>query len=250
MIIDAHIHVGPWDYEYYFSLGNTVQKLSRILDDCGIEAAVVMPSDKKDNYTLLNELKRVKARRFWFFPWFDPRDSGWKRFLEENIDYISGIKIHSSLDRIEGGLTNGIYRPFLEFAQEKGLSVLAHSGRWQRFGSYRFIFEAAQNYRSVNFIIAHLGGDFDMLKVLSPRELKNYNLENVYFDISATKEYWAIELAIKEVGAQKIIFGSDFPVMYPKMMIEAVEALNVSYEDKEKIFSGNILKLLNEGKKI
>jgi hypothetical protein len=89
-----------------------------------------------------------------------------------------------------------------------------------------------------------------MLKINSPKELKILGLKNVYFDISATREYWAIERGIEEVGPERFIFGSDFPVMHPRMMIEAVEALDIAKEEKEKIYSGNILKLLDGQRRI
>ena len=64
MIIDSHIHVGAWDYEYYFPLRNTAEGLCRVLDGCDIESAIVMPSDRKENTALLKDLIGLKAGRF------------------------------------------------------------------------------------------------------------------------------------------------------------------------------------------
>jgi len=47
------------------------------------------------------------------------------------------------------------------------------------------------------------------------------------------------------VGAEKVIFGSDYNIGLPKMYIPIIESLNISANEKELIFSGNILRLLN-----
>jgi aminocarboxymuconate-semialdehyde decarboxylase len=56
----------------------------------------------------------------------------------------------------------------------------------------------------------------------------------------------AVLCAVQTVGADHVVFGSDFPpVPIPlKRSVEVVEALSASKEDKEKILGGNAAKLL------
>ncbi len=56
----------------------------------------------------------------------------------------------------------------------------------------------------------------------------------------------AVLCAVQTVGADRVVFGSDFPpVPIPlKRFVEVVEALAVSKEEKEKILGGNAAKLL------
>lgn len=246
MIIDGHMHFGKWDYKPYSSLFVTVQALDDILDKCGIDGAVLIPSDRKNNVLLLQQIRRHGKKRYWFFPWISPKVAGWKKFLEENIAHIDGIKVHSSLDSVAGGITNPLYRPILEFADENKLPFLVHCGRHQETASYKFALKAAREFRGINFILAHLGGDHEELKLRAPEAVKKHKLDNVVFDISATREFWAIENAARLIGAGKLIFASDYPVMHPKVALENIYILKLSNKDKELILSKNLLRLLKK----
>lgn len=249
MIIDGHIHVGDWVYKHYSSLSVKVSELNQLLDRCGIDGAVLFPTDKRDNENLLNQIKEFGRKRYWFFPWINPKENRWREFLEKNIEYINGIKVHSSLDGIMGGITNPVYEPLIEFAKTEKLIMYVHSGRWKEAASYTFVLEMARKYREINFIIAHLGGNHEELKIKAPEDLKKTRLDNVFFDISATREFWAIEKGIKLVGAEKFIFGSDYPVMHPKMALECIDVLNISDREKTLILGENIFNMLQNNKK-
>ncbi len=56
----------------------------------------------------------------------------------------------------------------------------------------------------------------------------------------------AVLCAVQTVGADHVLFGSDFPPVpiALKRSVEVVEALSVSEEDKEKILGGNAARLL------
>lgn len=248
MVIDGHIHVGDWVYKHYASLSITVKDLNSLLDKSRIDGAVIFPSDKKDNVGLLSQIKKSGKKRYWFFPWFNPRCNNWKEFFKEHIADISGIKIHSSLDRVMGGVTNKIYLPMLEFAKEKKLLMYVHCGRWQEAASYKFVLEIAKIYPGINFIISHLGGDHEELKLQAPVDAKRMKLKNVIFDISATREFWTIENGVKLLGAERFVFGSDYPVMHPKVAMECVNVLNISKREKRMIQGENLLNVLNKNK--
>jgi len=248
MIIDGHIHIGSWNYKYYSSLSVDICQLNKLLDRCGIDGAVLVPTDRRENHVLLNEIKRKGNKRYWFFPWINPKEDDWRTFLGTHIKEISGIKVHSSLDHILGGITNKIYMPLLEFAQKEGLLMYVHCGRWQEAASYKFVLQMARKYNKANFIIAHLGGDHEELKIQAPLEVKKSRLKNVFFDISATREFWAIESGLRLLGADRFIFGSDYPVMHPQVALEIINVLDIPMKDKEFILSGNLSRLLNNRK--
>jgi predicted TIM-barrel fold metal-dependent hydrolase len=46
------------------------------------------------------------------------------------------------------------------------------------------------------------------------------------------------------VGVEKVVFGTDFPVISPKKFIQSIKSLNLSQEVEEAIFSRNAEKLL------
>ncbi len=239
-IIDAHIHVGQWEYKYYSSLNSNVSAINDLLDDCNIGGAVLMPTDMRNNLELLEDIRINGNKSYFYFAWMDPRDKTSIKFLNENAGRIDGLKFHSGIDQVEGGVMQDIYQPYLEFAEENEKPVIVHCGRWQEMSSYRFGLDAAEKYPTVRFILAHLGGDFEGLKIEAPLELKERLLKNVWFDISATREFWTIKMAVDQIGAEKLIFGSDFPVMHPLMSLESVNVLNLTDDDLERIFYKNL----------
>lgn len=249
MIIDGHIHIGRWSYRHYSSLSVDVTGLDGLLDTCGIDGAVLFPSDIRDNQSLLDQIKKTGKKKYWFFPWVNPKEKGWEDFIVGNIGSISGIKVHSSLDKIMGGITNRVYEPLLEFAAAKGLIMYVHCGRWQEASSYAFVLDMAKKYKKTIFIIAHLGGDHEELKLKAPAELKESRLTNVFIDISATREFWAIEAGVKLLGAGRFLFGSDYPVMHPKVALECVNVLNITDKDKRMILGENIVGILQNNRR-
>ena len=245
MIIDGHIHIGDWLYRHYSSLSVTVKDLDTLLKKSGIDGAILFPSDKKDNRGLLDQIKRGVNRKYWFFPWIDPKIKDWNEFVKNNLRDISGIKIHSSLDGIMGGLTNKLYRPVLELAKEEKLLMYVHCGRWQKAASYKFVLHMAGEYPGINFIISHLGGDHEELKLQAPLDARRMKTENVTFDISATRESWTIDNGVKILGAERFIFGSDFPVMHPRVALECLNVSHITANERKMILGENVLNLLN-----
>jgi predicted TIM-barrel fold metal-dependent hydrolase len=246
MIIDGHIHVGKWNYKHYALLKVDIRGLDALLGACGIDQGLVMPTDKKDNAALLEEIKKYARKKYWFFPWIDPKKKGWLDFIAQNIKQIHGIKVHPSLDGIMGSVSNRLYRPVLEAAQKNGLPLLVHCGRWQEASSYKFPLEMAALYKDVNFILAHLGGDSEELKLAAPLAAKKLGLKNVFFDLSATREFWAIEKAAEVIGVDKLIFASDYPVMHPKVALENIRILNMPQAEKKLILGGNLARILEK----
>lgn len=90
-------------------------------------------------------------------------------------------------------------------------------------------------------VVAHLDGyglfDFAMETMRSR--------ENVYFDISAhgTRE-GMLQEAVSRVGADRILFGTDYPGYSPVPFLESVQNAAISTRDKEKILYGNAARLL------
>lgn len=71
-------------------------------------------------------------------------------------------------------------------------------------------------------------------------------LDNVFLDISGTGilRYGVIKKLVTEVGAERILFGTDYPVGNPSAYINGVLGEKISDREKEMIFSGNAKKLL------
>lgn len=93
-----------------------------------------------------------------------------------------------------------------------------------------------------NFVFAHPG---DIPRVKGHIEIMK-RLENVYLDLSGTGlfRFGMLKHLVSSVGAERILFGTDYPICNPKMYVEAVLFEKISDREKELILSGNAKRLL------
>ena len=76
------------------------------------------------------------------------------------------------------------------------------------------------------------------------KEVKSIT-KNVYYDTAATSYLYEkdiFEISIKLIGSEKILFGSDFPILNPSKILN--EMKKVSDSDLEKITFTNAKYLL------
>ena len=242
MIIDGHIHAGYWSTERFLGRGVPLLALEACLAECDIDGAVL--TDLCRNDLVLEFMDGERKKRYWFVPWVNPGAAGDLDFVEEHKARVDGIKLHPSCDRIK--VTDERVVPFLEFAGRQHVPVVIHCGRWQEMSSYRFALEVAGKYPDINFILSHMGGDTPELETATTDAIKERALANAYLGIEGVREYWAVQRAIDELGADRVIFGSDYPLGHPRMYLGLVDALTLSAEDRQKVLGSNILRLLGE----
>ena len=126
-----------------------------------------------------------------------------------------------------------------EVAQAKRVPIFVHPGITREASD---ISSLVKMYQGVVFIIAHTGCQcFDEVTELAR------TCNNVFVD---TSSYIATQKKIQRIcdtaGAEKLIFGTDVPVMCtdPAEALEKIRTLNASDADKEKILGGNLQRIL------
>ena len=244
MIVDGHIHATYWSRERFLGRGVGFDELEQCLEECGIDGAVLTSTDLRRNLDVLNFIKGPTRKHYWFFPWINPRERSDLAFLEKHLAGIHGIKLHPSCDRVR--VTDPLTKPILEFAEAHRLPVMIHCGRWQEMSSYAFALEVAALYPQVRFILSHMGGDTPELEMATIAGIEKGELDNVYLGLEGVREYWAVQEAIDRLGAEHVIFGSDYPLGHPKIYLGLVEALKIDDSQRSLIIGGNILRLLRE----
>lgn len=107
--------------------------------------------------------------------------------------------------------------------------------------------------QQTKFIIAHMGGPdfykiagFTLVKTLNPKMLSN-----VWYDLSATIHIYAdspyrsqFEWAIRNIGTDRILFGSDQPAVTLQNALDDFNKLDLSDDEKEQISYKNAKNLL------
>lgn len=110
-------------------------------------------------------------------------------------------------------------------------------------GEYDVMEELVEAYPEVKFIIAHLGSHnneklVDKFIGLAKRS------ENVFLDSSWSDVPWKIHDAIKIAGADKVVFGSDGPLIHPLIELTKIKVLKLNEEEEELVLWKNIARLI------
>ncbi|KAA0210795.1 hypothetical protein FBQ84_02990 [Ignavibacteria bacterium CHB1] len=242
MIIDSHIHIGKWS-EVFFNYTSTVEQAIYVMKSSGVDAAVCMPTDSTSNLELFAQTIDNRDFKFYYMAWINPMDPELDKFLENNINRISLFKIHPSLQKRR--ITDPSFVKYLALAESRRIPVVVHCGRWQEIASYKFCLEVSVMFPGIPLILAHMGGDQPGLIMECAIEIARNRYNNVYLGTESVREFYFVNNAVKIVGADKVIFGSDYNLGLPSMYIPLIESLDIPATDKEQIFSGNILRLIS-----
>lgn len=111
-----------------------------------------------------------------------------------------------------------------------------------------------KKYPNLKIIVHHAGAMIpyfaERINHILDKELKD-DFKKFYVDTALLGNPKAIELAIGYFGVDHVLFGTDAPLgIYPagatEEIIKAIQLLKLGQEDEEKIFSSNIINLINE----
>jgi len=100
------------------------------------------------------------------------------------------------------------------------------------------------NSQNLKIILAHWGGGILFYETM--KEVKE-KFRNVYYDTAASPFLYDSRVypAAKALGlCEKILFGSDFPLLPPSRYLPAIEESGLSSEEKQLILGENAKKLL------
>jgi predicted TIM-barrel fold metal-dependent hydrolase len=142
--------------------------------------------------------------------------------------------------------------PFVEALAHHQLILLTHASEpvghsYQGKGGITpdVLYPFITAYPQLTIVCAHWGGGLPFYNLMP--EVKKAT-KNVYFDTAASPFLYTPELythVIKLAGPDKILFGSDYPLMPPSRLLEEIKVLDLNKETKELIVSGNARRLLD-----
>ena len=154
---------------------------------------------------------------------------------------VVGIKLLVSC-RDEQGRLDPVY-PVLEFAQTHQAPVLIHTsyrtgGNLQGELSPADIADLAQRFPRVQMVMAHLGGKWQRgVRVVRP-------YTNVFVDLCGSRAYLGmVEHAVRELGAGRVLFGSDAYLRAFSGQLAKVAAAEIDEAAKRRILWDNSARL-------
>jgi predicted TIM-barrel fold metal-dependent hydrolase len=278
-IIDVHNHIFPKKFrtrrEAYFSDEPAFQKLYQsprsqligakemlaAMDENRVGKSVIFgfPWKQPDLFKTHNDyICEVVSRypdRFIGLGCFDPYSEGaveeTYRCLQQGgmsgigelAFYQSGID-RSALDRLQ---------PVMEICEERKLPVLIHTNEpighdypGKTPNTLSQIYRLIGTFPLNKIILAHWGGGLFFFSLLK-KEVKQ-RLTHVFFDTAASPYLYdpnVYRLAIDLIGVEKILFGSDYPLLPPARYFDEMKAAGLSEDEMEQICGFNAAKLFN-----
>jgi hypothetical protein len=168
------------------------------------------------------------------------------RYLESALKSpgFAGIKIHPSFHSTFAD--DPSYLPAWDFARKYKKTILSHT--WsltenpvQKFSIPRLFEKNINDYGDVNIILGHAGGRRNgRLQAIDLAASHS----NVYLDIAGDIFCpGLIGKLVEKPGAEKIIFGSDWPWFDPMCYLPRIFLAPISMKQKEMILCGNAMAL-------
>jgi predicted TIM-barrel fold metal-dependent hydrolase len=100
------------------------------------------------------------------------------------------------------------------------------------------------SFPDLTIVCAHWGGGLPFYALMP--EVKRA-MSNVFFDTAASPFLYSSQVynqVVQLVGADKILFGSDYPLLEQSRLIQEIRSLDLPEETKGLILSGNARRLL------
>ena len=278
MIIDFHTHIfPPWlrerRDEYIrrdpcFSLlysqpearMATTEELLASMDEAGIGLSVVLNIGwvshelcVKTNDYILDSVSRYPARLAGFCA-IQPA-AGDAAIAELERCAKAGAKGIGELRSDVQGFDladETTMKPLVNAALRHDLIFLTHSSEpvgheYSGKGSITpdILYSFITGFPNLKLVCAHWGGGLPFY-ALMPEVAKS--LANVFFDTAATVFLYNPEIFEQVshiIGSDRILFGSDYPLMHQNRVLAQIQASQLSEEDKAKILGANSQKLLH-----
>ncbi|MGD2127132.1 MAG: amidohydrolase family protein [Desulfobacteraceae bacterium] len=277
MIIDFHTHVFPRSFrenrDHFFAeepafeslYGSSDAKLAgreellRNMDHEGVEKSVVFgfPWEEAEHFErhndyILESVQRYPDRLIGFCC-FSPRSpqaaSEAKRCLESGLSGVGELAIYDSgISAKEMPILTDIMETCLQF----GAPVLFHTNEpvgheypGKTTMCLSEIYSLIKAYPSNRIILAHWGGGLFFYGLMKKEVRKVFR--NIWFDTAASPYLYVPEVyrvAGEILGFEKILFGSDYPLINPGRYLEEMASANLSPQSIKRITGENASRLL------
>ena len=250
-IIDAHMHLGNWP-EYYTS-DSSLKSLLRIMNLLSIEKAISTHCLSINGHFAQGAAEDKKAweaskGRIYGFLYFDPNhpqtsEDVIMEYCNDNV--FRGIKIHPAGSHVDAD--DERYKLAWDIARKIKKPILAHTWGSSSYnpnqksafaGKFR---KYIAEYPDVPFVFGHSGGRYDGIKE-AVRIGKQH--KNCYFDIAGDiSGYGVLEYLAEQIGAERIMYGSDCFMIEQRPMLGVVIGSALSAKQKEGILRYNAEKI-------
>jgi len=148
-------------------------------------------------------------------------------------------------------MTPAMLEPFARMLRENKLILSTHSSdpvghsyRGKGTATPERLEKFIANFKDIPVVCAHWGGGLPFYTLMP--EVREA-LENVYYDTAISPFLYRPDIYryVRDLaGADRIIFGSDYPAIAQRRVLNEIETAGFSAEDRELVLAGNARRLL------
>ncbi|GAA2411241.1 TatD family hydrolase [Actinomadura vinacea] len=259
MIIDAHCHVWPDEMARRVLADRpvgldavhdgTLDGLRRTMDAAGIDKAMTLAvANVARSVRRTNEfIGGVDRSRFIPFGTVHPELP-----VEENLaalqdNGVVGVKLHPLFQDVS--FADARVRELLTTLAEAGIPVIAHVGcggdrAANERGASRHLPGLVAGTPGLTFIAAHFGGYHDLDAAEEWSVGAGVHLETSWPPSVGELPANRIREIIRRHGADRVVYGSDWPMTDPAAEIAAIRSLGLTPEEEAGVLGGNLARLL------
>ena len=228
----------------------TVSGLLRQMDKSKVDISVILPiATKPSQHDVINQwASSIRSDRIYPFGSVHPFGDDALETVERIKSLgLYGIKLHPDYQGFFAGDKKAY--PLYDLCQQLDMPITFHAGfdplsPETIHGTPEMFEQIHKDFPKLTIILAHLGGMYcwDIVE----RHIAGID-GNVYLDtavIAGEIGEKLLKRIIQKHGADRILMASDCPWDDPAEEIRMIESLDISNNDKEKIFFKNAEKLL------
>jgi hypothetical protein len=240
-IIDAHAYIG----ESLFNQPQSVTELLQRMDACGVDTAVLAPNRPKQ-YALwpanqmVADVTKKYPDRFWGMVRVDP----WQG--QDALDDLKrareqlGLRIlllHPWEEQFQIASSN--VDPLVEYAARNDMPVMIEAG-YPLVSHPLDIAELANRHPQATFIATH-GLQLDSAGfALTDADLTMRECKNIIMETSGMIAPETMENLARDLGCERLMFGSHSPWFDLRLEVERVKLLNLPSDQIAMVLGGNI----------
>ncbi|MET0741119.1 MAG: amidohydrolase family protein [Candidatus Nanopelagicales bacterium] len=259
MIVDAHCHVWP-DHIAPKVLATrpvgmdprfdgTVSGLLATMDDAGIDMALTLGiANVPEHVARTNEfIGTVDRSRLVPFGTVHPALSDEENLRHLQDNGIPGVKLHPLFQEVMLGDPRVI--DLMRALAEAGIVVITHAGSGgddaaNERGAPHQLRRLADAVPELRLIACHYGGYHRLDEAEDVVVGSGVWLETSWPPTLAELAATRVRAIIERHGADRVVFGSDWPMTDPAAEIAGVRALGLAPDDEAAVLGGNLARLL------
>lgn len=242
-VIDFHAHLGRWPK---VGMAHSLDEMIAVMDRSGVDRVCVFNifhgrAARGNDHVA--EARRRFPDRVVGFAFVTPHyEDEMVPELARAFDELGMRAIKLYPPYANRALTDPCWEPVFRFASERGVPVMSHSWQDCPLCGPEVFATVADKFPDVPLVMGHGGGtDVGRQQAIAAAQ----RCPNLHLEIcSSYRSEGSIEAMVEPLGPERVLLGSDLPLMDPRLHIGRVLSAGIDDHAKSQILGANAARLL------